>query len=76
MRSTGGAAMSERWLVNPLAKARYLNYLIEHLNMRLLEEHGRGGKPEDEIKRAYWAQTITSLYRGLEHHERQARGRH
>ena len=72
----GGAAMSERWLVHPKAKARYLDYLIDELNTRLLEENGRGRKLEDEIKRAYCAQMIASLYRGLEHNERHARGRH
>jgi len=72
MRSTGGAAMSERILVRPEAKARQVDYLIEHLNARLLEEPGS----EDEVKRAYWAQMIASLYRGLEENEQRAKLRH
>jgi hypothetical protein len=68
--------MSERCLVHPKAKARYLDYLVEHLNARLLEEHERSGRLEDEIKRAYWAQMITSLYRGLADNERRAKARH
>jgi len=72
MRSTGGAAMSERILVRPEAKARQVDYLVEHLNARLLEEPGS----EDEVKRAYWAQMIASLYRGLEENERRAKPRH
>ena len=72
MRSTGGAAMSERILVRPEAKARQVDYLVEHLNARLLEEPGT----EDEVKRAYWAQMIASLYRGLEENEQRAKLRH
>jgi len=68
--------MSERYSIHPETKARQLDYLIEQLNDRLAEEPGRSGKLEDEIKRAYWAQMISSLYRGLEENERRAKVRH
>ena len=68
--------MSVQYSIHPETKARYLDYLIEQLNTRLLEEPGRSGKPEDEIERAYWAQLIASLYRGLKDNERRAKVRH
>ncbi len=72
----GGAAMSERYSIHPETKARQLDYLIEQLNACLVEEPGRSDKLEDEIKLAYWAQMIASLYQGLEHNERRAKARH
>ena len=54
MRSTGGAAMSERYSIHPEAKARQLNYFIGQLNTCLVDEPGDSGKPVDKTEQVYW----------------------
>ena len=76
MRSTGGAAMSERYSIHPEAKARQLNYFIGQLNTCLVDEPGDSGKPVDKTEQVYWEQMFASLYRLLDENQRQSKVRH
>jgi hypothetical protein len=72
----GGAAMA-LILNRDEARARHLTYLTQQLSSCLMgEPSSEDAAIEDMVERAYWGQAMTSLRRGLDESQRQARVRH
>jgi hypothetical protein len=61
-------------LIRDEARTRHLTYLTQQLSSCLTSSEDAA--IEDMVERAYWGQLMTSLRRGLDESQRQARVRH